>query len=173
MSPSEKRDHEGGGMSMMRTLTLTVLLVTATTTARAEADCQSIHATQSASLVFDGSCTSPTGLCTRGEVRGALSGKTSLAITALAESAGMAGAEPASTLSYQAQMTIETRQGTLRLSDVAVYDALAGVFTEVGRVSGGTGRYAGAAGTLYFSGAFDPATASFTMAVSGTLCLAR
>jgi hypothetical protein len=96
-------------------------------------------------------CTSPIGLCTTGMVE---SGDPSLAgarwfFSALgtAEAAGLPAALPASMLSYAGAVVVTTpRDGTFTTSSAGVFDTAAGAFSQLDRVTGGTGKFAGADG---------------------------
>lgn len=140
-------------------------------TALAHERCETILAEQVAQSITDG-CTSPVGLCTQGFVHGLfLFGSTSFVIASAASSAGLpATVEPATTLSYQGALTVNTLRGDVTLSDVGVFDTALGVFTEFSRVVSGTGAFAHATGTLYFSGTFDATKGTFHSTVTGQIC---
>jgi hypothetical protein len=70
---------------------------------------------------------------------------------------------------------IETGQGTLTLRDVGVFDSnlsVDGEFTSRGRVIGGTGRWEGASGVVFFYGDTEP-DETFTAEANGTVCVPR
>jgi hypothetical protein len=52
---------------------------------------------------------------------------------------------------YVGMTTITTKHGILTLTDVGNLSAT-GVFTDTGTITGGTGKFAGASGTLFFRG---------------------
>lgn len=123
-------------------------------------------------------CASPVGLCTEGVFRSSfISGRTRFMATGLGgEPVGEAsivtpGAEPATTWSYSGVLTIETRLGTLVLSDVGVLDTVAGIFTELNRPVAGTGTFAGVSGRVYMSGTVVDDGTGFDGDVSGELCV--
>ena len=130
--------------------------------------CLPVHSALTAELSTQ-SCASPFGLCTTGHLRGDLHGATSFTVLSLAPSAGLGAAEPASTLSYLGQFVLTTREGTLTVSDVGLLDGANGAFTEIWRVTGGTGDLAGATGTMWLSGT-TTATGGFDGTVTGQLC---
>lgn len=136
--------------------------------------CIPIHA-EIRSTFFAAGCDSPVGLCTAGEITkgGILDGTTQFTALSVAPSAGMPGAEPETTLAYSGLLTITTKQGTVVIRDVGVFDAARGVFGEVDRIVEGTGRFLGATGTLYV---FGPTTADgtgFVGSIRGEVCLSR
>jgi hypothetical protein len=113
---------------------------------------------------IDTSLTGPTS--TEGTIEsGILKGTTAFS------GAFTAAVEP-TTLGYTGTLTITTDQGTLTISDVGVLDLANNAFAEIDRVTGGTGRFAGATGTLFVSGPFDPVAGSFEGAITGEVCLA-
>lgn len=116
-------------------------------------------------------CASPIGLCTAGTIRGVgpLDGATFFTTYAAAPSAGMPAVEPATTLSYAGQLVITTAQGSLTISDVGVFDQARLMFSEIDRVSSGTGLFAGASGRL-FSFGDAPNGTGFEGPLVGSLC---
>jgi hypothetical protein len=123
-----------------------------------------------ASVVTAG-CTSPVGLCTAGQLHGdsLLSGTTSFVADGLAPAAGMPAVEAPTTLSYSGLITITTCDGTLTTRDTGIFDTAAGLFASRDVVVGGTGRFAGATGHLFFHGT---GTSSFDSDADGEICLA-
>lgn len=139
--------------------------------ARAANDsCRSLSAGLEASLSFEG-CDSPLGLCTTGQVRGArVNGVTRFVFVGIALAAGMPGVEADSTLSYNGRLLIDdARRGTLASSNVGLLDNARGMFTEIVRVEGGTGDFAGLSGTLFLIGSVS-VTGGFTGELRGELC---
>lgn len=122
--------------------------------------------------VVTASCASPVGLCTAGEFHGdsLLSGTTSFVADGLAQAAGMPSVEAPATLSYSGLLTITTCEGTLTTRDTGVFDTAAGLFASRDVVVGGTGRFAGATGHLFFHGS---GTTSLDSDADGEICLAR
>jgi len=82
---------------------------------------------------------------------------------------------PATTFSDAGTFTVTTDQGAVSTSNVGVLDVAQGTFSEMGRVSEGTGRFAGATGVLFFFGSATAApdgTLHFQGDIAGELCLA-
>ena len=123
-----------------------------------------------ASVVTAG-CASPVGLCTAGQFHGdsLLSGTTSFVADGLAPAAGLPGVEAPTTLSYSGLITITTCEGTLTTRDTGIFDTAAGLFASRDVVVGGTGRFAGATGHLFFHGT---GTSSLDSDADGEICLA-
>jgi len=63
-----------------------------------------------------------------------------------------------------------TKHGTLTANVSGTFDVSTGEFAATGPISGGTGKFAGATGTLTFSGVENLTTGAFTETVTGTLC---
>ncbi len=109
------------------------------------------------------STTSPTttGVITNG---GILNGTTSAMFTS-----GLTPTPDPTTFSYTAALTIVTNTGTLTASDVGLFDVARGVFTDIARISGGTGDFAGASGTLFITGTTADGV-NFDDEITGTIC---
>ena len=121
---------------------------------------------------------SPVGLCAPAAVAsGILKGPKSFVFQGLAPTAGLSPLEPATVLSYTGPVVYHTKHGELQLNAIGVLDQARLVFTEVQRVTGGTGRFAGASGNLFVSGNSPGAEPSgavpFESRVSGEICLPR
>jgi hypothetical protein len=131
-------------------------------------DCHNIHAVIVDTHVTDG-CT--TGFCAGGTVRGnfGFDGTTFFTLDGFVLGPAIAGGFNMST----GLITYTLRDGTITAREVGTGDmgaaALRGVGSSLDQITGGTGRFAGATGTLYLaqsaSGGF------FTSLVSGELCL--
>jgi len=67
-------------------------------------------------------------------------------------------------------VTFTTNHGTLVATVAGTFDVTTGAFTASGPVSGGTGKLAGASGTLTFSGVENLATGAFTETITGSIC---
>ena len=85
-------------------------------------------------------------------------------------SAGMPNAEVPSTLSYSAVQVFHTERGDLFMSVVGVSDNARHVFTELARITGGTGRFTNATGNLFISGTLTPDGIGFQSKVTGEIC---
>jgi hypothetical protein len=142
------------------------------------ARCFRVHATIHA-LFSTTACASPVGLCTAGTLRGFPSGSTRF------EALGLGGApvgeasivtpaaEPGSTWSYRGNLVYSTPVGDIRLEDVGVLDTIAGTFSELQRVVGGTGHFENASGDLFSYGHTTAAGDGFDGAVRGQVCVPR
>lgn len=117
---------------------------------------------------------SPVGFCAVGSVSsGLLKGSKEATYLAVGPSAGLPGVEPPSTISYSANQVFHTDKGDLQMSVVGVSDYASLVFTEVARITGGTGRFANATGNLFISGTFASDGVRFQSRVTGEICLDR
>jgi len=123
-------------------------------------------------LFVDTDCDSPVGLCTAGRIKGGgiLNGTTRFTALGIAPAAGMPGIEPDSTLSYNGVLEISTRHGDLTISDVGVFDQNVGVFSEIDRITAGTGRFDKANGTLFIYGNAFADGSGFEGKVRGQIC---
>jgi hypothetical protein len=135
--------------------------------------CQQVRAKEHAVRVTEG-CTSPVGFCVEGIISGGgwINGKTKATILGLAPSVGLPGIEPETTLSVAGHRTIETQHGILTLRFTAVFDTARGEFSELLRVTDGTGKFLGATGTLYLTGRLSADGISIEGDFTGVICLA-
>ena len=134
--------------------------------------CHDVDADFTSEVAAEG-CASPFGLCASGTIMHdrLLRGPMFVTITDMAPSAGMPSSEPASTLSISGERSLTPlRGGTLTAHVVGVFDTAQVIFTELNVITGGTGRFAGATGTLnVFGRGTSPTT--FAGEISGTICL--
>ena len=121
-------------------------------------------------------CTSPTGLCTAGiflssnpNWNGA---KWFFTALGTAPSAGLpASREPATTLSYAGTVRITTlANNSITTSNTGVFDPAAGAFSQLDRVTGGTGQFSGAKGFIWLTGTGGDLIAGIRGEVRGNLC---
>lgn len=135
--------------------------------------CIPVHATINALFVTDG-CSSPVGLCTAGQISGGgmLNGNTRFTALGIAPAAGITGIEPDTTLSYHGVLELTTQHGTLIISDIGVFDQVVGVYSEVDRITEGSGRFENARGTLFIYGNAFTDGSGFDGEVRGRICLA-
>lgn len=139
--------------------------------ARPDGLCVPVHATIKALFVAT-DCSSPVGLCTAGQITGGLlNGTTNFTALGIAPAAGMPGIEPETTLSYHGVLEITTQHGTLTISDIGAFDQAVGVYSEIDRITAGTGRFENATGTLFIYGNAFPDGSGFDGAVRGRICL--
>jgi hypothetical protein len=135
--------------------------------------CQPVNTQWDGALVL-GCAESPGQVCAAGRIRsGPLRGLTETVYYGSADSAGMPNVEPATTISYSGIQVIHTEQGDLHASAVGIADMARHVFTEISRITGGTGRFTGATGNLFVSGTLAPDGIGFQSKVSGEICLQR
>lgn len=143
------------------TLALLLCAVVPTGASPARAGCKAVKADQRVALT--GPATTAGAITNNGLLKGT---------TAFAFTAGPTPTAEPGVAFYAGDLTIATDRGTLTTRDVGLFDTARGVFTDVGRVTGGTGVFAGASGTLFFNGATADGT-TFAVAIGGELCLAR
>ena len=145
---------------------------------RAAVSCRGFEATVLLHATKEG-CTSPVGLCTKGTVESSdpsLAGATWF-FSALGDRRGGGAASrcrlaPATLLPYAGSVVVTTpRDGTFKTSNAGVFDTAAGAFSQLDRVAGGTGRFAGAEGRHFFTTAAGGGDAGFKSHVRGELCL--
>ena len=120
-------------------------------------------------------CTSPVALCTTGAVTGGgmANGVFIGTAMAFAQGAGLPNLVPATTLSFVADHKIDTPRGTIIMRGTGVFDTARGEYSEVDPISGGTGIFAGATGTLWLTGTSPDGGTSFAGPMTGRICLAR
>lgn len=128
-------------------------LVTRGQTEAAGVRCKDIHASLMSKVVEAGTAACPIA-CTEGRVTGdgLLRGTTRFTATGLTPGAGLAGEPLATTFSDAGIWVDTTDHGALTTSSIGMLDLAKGVFFDIGRVTGGTGRFEGATGTLFFFG---------------------
>lgn len=153
-----------------RVLAACLLLATAVPVAFADADCKPVIAVQRDTLITT-DCPSPVGFCAGGTIAGnhGLRGTTLFS----AVSFDPIPNDPLGRLAVPGTSTFTTDDGVLTINDVSVFDLVRGTFAGVGRVVGGTGRFAGASGDIFTSGRVGPDGVSFTTDTTGQLCLPR
>ena len=151
-----------------RVLTTCLIFLTAAPAALADPQCKPVIAVERDALVTEG-CTSPIGFCAAGIVSGnhGLRGTTSYSAAAF-------DPIPSDTLGrlvVPGILTYTTDDGSLTINDVSVFDVSRGTFAGAGRITGGTGRYAGATGDIFTFGRVQPDGVSFANDVTGQICL--
>ena len=95
-------------------------------------------------------------LCTGGPLTGGLAGTLSWRMDA------MESTSDPDVVKLTGVDTITTSSGTLTIPDITYWNLATGDFIDFGFVSGGTGAFAGAHGTLVIQGGFDPAAGQGT-----------
>lgn len=116
---------------------------------------------------------SPVGFGAVGTVTtGLLKGSKEAVYTAAVPTAGIPS-EPPTTLSYLATQFFHTDHGDLDMSVVGISDNARLVFTEIARITGGTGRFAGATGELFISGTLGADGFTFEGQITGRIGINR
>ena len=117
---------------------------------------------------------SPLGACAVGTITGGiLKGSKEAIYRGFSLSAGMPNVEPATTFSYSGTQVFHTEKGDLLMSVVGIQDNTRQVFTEIARITGGTGRFSTATGNLFISGTLTPDGSAFQSKVTGEVCFNR
>ena len=142
---------------------LTLCLFPAAQSTSAVSKCRKVKGTLSDVSNVNGT----TGKITNG---GILNGTTQLVFTS-----GVLPTPDPTTFSYTDDFTITTNQGQLKTSNVGIFDAGTGLFSEIGRIDpdASTGRFAGATGVLFTSGQTTDGGATFQSKITGEICLAH
>lgn len=110
----------------------------------------------SSSVLPAAECTSAIGICTRGTLTGGLKGEFSFVGTSLMPSADT---PTTGVVFYTGDLTLTTKDGELRCKDAgALLTTGAGAVSSVCVIVGGTGGFAGATGTIQFTGTFTSAS---------------
>ena len=128
-----------------------VVGMTATSLAFAESNTKSVRGTFSEQAVTS-PCTSPIGLCAAGEFKGGLHGTFEITATS---------ATPTSNpdvVLLTTSWVLHTKQGDINGSGQTLLNTVTGYFSSVDSIVGGTGKWAGASGTLQSTGQFNAAT---------------
>jgi hypothetical protein len=114
-------------------------------------------------------CSAPTGLCFSGDIYGVLSGSIEGKVNTIVPTA-----EP-DIVVLDATTTIHTHHGDLHFAhEHAVYNTAPdgnGEFSWLMQITGGTGRYAGATGSMQGTGLAPPATGATTSTYVGEITL--
>ncbi|RAL20544.1 hypothetical protein DL240_16010 [Lujinxingia litoralis] len=141
--------------------------------------CRSISASLSATFYTEG-CDSPVGMCTAGDLlqRGRrVVGQTNYVADGVGggaigeDSIVFPPVEPGSTWSYAGVLRLITPLGEVQSSDIGVFDTAGGSFTELNRVTGGTGIFEGATGTFFINGTSFPDGSGFEADITGEVCV--
>ena len=110
------------------------------------------------------------GATTSGFIIGAgmLNGTTQATFTDMKASGGGLSLVDATTQSYVATVVISTKRGNVTTQDVGIFDVANGKFSSVSKVIGGSNRFTGAKGFLFFHGEVFP-DGRFASEVSGEI----
>ena len=148
-----------------------VLLGVGQQSAEADPRCRSVRGTLDL-IPVSSPCTSPVGVCGRGDFRGVLRGPytselSTIQTTAETPQTGVVLITGDTTM----QARIGFRTGTLQFKDSGAFKTVGdGEFSELFSVVSGTGDFAGATGTLIVTGTFDFAGGG-EGEYSGTVCV--
>jgi len=156
--------------SKLKTVTLFVLIAIAAQGALANPKCKTIFAVQHDKLVTEG-CTSPIGFCAAGTFTGNHGFNGNFFFSALSFDA--IPSDPLARLVVPGISIYTTADGTLTISDVSVFDIPRGTFAGVGRITEGTGSFAGATGDIFTTGRVAPDGQTFTTDMTGDICFAN
>ena len=150
-----------------KVLTMCLLILMAAPAAFASSQCKTFVAEQHDKLTTDG-CTSPIGFCAGGTFKGNHGFRGNTFSSALSFDPILS--DPLGRLVVPGVSTYTTDDGTLTISDVSVFDTTRGTFAGVGRITEGTGRFAGATGDIFTTGHVSPDGLSFTTDMTGEIC---
>ena len=152
---------------------LTLLESGATAANNPDPKCKKVKAEIVATPLVDG-CTSAFGLCTTGTIDGnqGLNGSTRFVADGVTPAPSTAP-DAAATVAYSGIIHITTRDGTMDVRDSGMFDTATGtpaggLFASFDRIDGGTGRFAGATGTLLIGG--KTIDGQLVADVSGEVC---
>ena len=141
--------------------------------------CQTIIAHDDSALIPPGpDCPSPVGFCAASDrVQGNHGFRGTFFFQALAFEP--IASDPLGRLVVSGVSTFTTPDGTLTISDVSVFDPAApqgsgtGTFSGIGRITGGTGRFAGATGDVFTAGRTREGGTAFTTDTTLEICFAQ
>ena len=153
-----------------RVLTICLLMAIMAPSGIAQTECKPIKAVQRDVLISSG-CTSPVGFCASGTIDGNHGLRGTSFFSALAFDP--IPNDPLGRLAVPGISTYTTDDGTITINDVSVFDVARGTFAGVGRIVGGTGRFAGATGDIFTTGRVLADGSSFITNVTGELCLPK
>jgi hypothetical protein len=153
---------------MTRSTIALLMLTLASSIFAAEARwCRPLHGRIAVTFTTE-NCTSPLGLCTKGEITGdpILRGKTFY--TALA--AGPTTVDPTAqaVMNFSGALTVTTKHGVLTIPDVGLLDRTNGLVSEQSRSVSGTGHFAGVTGFIFITA--NSTQTGFTGSITGRLC---
>jgi len=134
------------------TLCVLTLLAIGSREVFADAHCHNVRGRITIQALTGPDCTSPVGLCLTGTIVGALRGDYGFTASTVSPSADT---PLTGVLFSTGDTTLETPGGTLFTKDaLALATSGAGEFSDLSIITGGTGDWAGAFGTLTITGAY-------------------
>jgi hypothetical protein len=120
------------------------------------AECQTANGKVELTAVTGPECTSPAGLCVKGDLNGLLTGTGFTTVTSITPTADT---PTTSVVLLTADSLVTTKNGTLTLKEAIVFQtAGAGEFSELDDIVAGTGSWEGATGVLKVEGTFNGTT---------------
>jgi hypothetical protein len=150
-----------------RVFTVCLLVAIAAQVAVADPQCKTIFAVQHDQLITQG-CTSPINFCAGGTFTGNHGFRGNFFFSALSFDPILT--DPLGRLVVPGVSTYTTDDGKLTISDVSVFDTNRGTFAGVGRITEGTGRFAGTTGDVFTTGRVSPDGQNFTTDMTATIC---
>lgn len=146
---------------MLAMVTVTVGLFSLPQLALANGNCKNLKGNLSVVNNFDGTTS---GTITQG---GKLNGTTKAIF-----SSGLVATPDPNTFSYIDNFSVTTHRGVLATSNVAIYDTVRGLFTEIARIepNASEGDFAGATGVLFINGQTTDGGATFQAKIEGEIC---
>jgi len=151
-----------------KVMTLFVFVVMAASFGFATPQCKTFVAVQNDKLTSV-ACPSPIGFCAAGTFNGNHGFKGNFFFSAV--SFDPIPSDTVGRLVVPGVSTYTTTDGVLTISDVSVFDTARSTFAGVGRVTQGTGRFAGATGDIFTTGRVLPDGVSFVTDMTGEICL--
>lgn len=114
-------------------------------------------------------CASTYGTCTHGSIAGdsLLTGSTEYSLEQVSGVAGDPNGE--AVFSYKGTLVVTTKEGTLTITEVGVFDPGTGVISSQTPTIVGAGQFAGATGLLFLTG--TGTQPGYDAQVSGNLCI--
>jgi hypothetical protein len=157
-------------ISKLKAFSMFLLMVIAAPLTFANSDCKTLVAVQNDRLITAG-CTSPIGFCAGGSFRGNHGFSGDFFFSAI--NMDPIVSDTLGRLVVPGVSTYTTNEGRLIISDVSVFDTVRGTFAGVGRITDGTGRFAGATGEIFTTGRVSSDGQSFTTLMTGDVCFAN
>jgi hypothetical protein len=170
-----KLNNSAAARAAIASIALTALPTTLMASDAIAEKCKALHA-EIIAVQFAEGCRSPVGLCTAGTIEGnlGLNGMTQFVGDSISADLATAPDAPA-TVAFSGLVRITTaKDGTLTLRDTGVFNTATdtptgGFFASFDRIEGGTGRYAGATGSIFISG--KTVKGKLVAQITGELCL--
>ena len=150
---------------------LGVAFLLAASAPQAAPQCQTINAMDDSVLLPGPDCPSPVGFCASSDrVQGNHGFRGTFFFSALAFDP--IPSDPLGRLAVSGVSTFTLEDGSVTISDVSAFDVQRGTFSGVGRITSGTGRFAGATGDVFTAGRVDASGSAFTTETRLEICYA-